>query len=135
MVEKEGEEGLEKKKEKETEETQTSGQPASPHCLLPLCPVFVHKSDRGSAHSGSFPHYESHQLGLRPEEIVFVGSQVRTPSHIHSRARRGSGRCDKTGLKPKEKKAGRKQQRGFNEKTHLAETGEREDWLAPQKEE
>lgn len=49
-----GEEEKAKETEKEKEETQTSGQPTSPHCLLFLCPVSVHKSDRGSAHSGSF---------------------------------------------------------------------------------
>lgn len=89
MVEKEGEEGLEKKKEKETEETQTSGQPASPHCLLPLCPVFVHKSDRGSAHSGSF-HTTSH-TNWDSDQRKSCSSAARSARQVTSIAEHGEG--------------------------------------------
>lgn len=64
-----------KKEEKETVERQTSDQPVLPHCPVSVSPALTGKSDHRSAHSGSLHTYELHQLGLRPEEIVFVGSQ------------------------------------------------------------
>ncbi len=80
---------------KETEETQTSDQPTSPPRPLSPSPASVGKSDRGSAHSGSLRATSYTNWDSDQRKPCFVGSQVRTPRHIHGRARRGNGRCDK----------------------------------------